>query len=126
MEGLRTLLFLVGWMFLLPTLIFAQSSENASFVPGDVIVKFLIDVEPVGTSFGIASIDRIGQRYGLLDVKKVFPAVDSRGRNIGLHRVYLLKFSNDTNITAAIEGYNADSNAEYAEPNFITAADFIS
>lgn len=98
------------------------------FVGNEMIVKLTAEAARASKwqdgfeRSGIASVDALGQRYGITEVKSVFPETAKDGRRAeqyGLDRIFKVVFDNNVDLFAALEAFQRNPNVEYAEPNTV-------
>jgi subtilisin family serine protease len=123
-------LLLTCLLFLLPVKNMAHDNTFAergrSYVPGSVIVKFKssqnnTNINPRALDAGAASVNDIMSKYGVLEMKKLFPTKEAplqRGK-VDLSTLFELTIPDDVEPLQMIGELEENETIEYAQPNYI-------
>ncbi len=95
--------------------------NQETFIPGEFIVKFkrnikinvLKNLDNILTT-GIASVDNINRKYGVLSAEKLVGSC----HDSSLSNIYRFT-APGSDIQSIVKEYNLDPNVEYAQPNYI-------
>lgn len=104
-----------------------------TFAPGEILLKLQsglgdvqAEVKDEGVTTGLASLDLLNQRFGVITMKRaLFPLAGEKGNEQvarladELSRVYLLELQNGQDVWAIVEAYGHDPHVAYAQPNYL-------
>lgn len=99
---------------------FWPAGPNRNYEPGEILLKLKSNAVITQTQdldkgvLGVPSIDKLNKEYGATWAEKVFDTVSEGDAS----RVYQLELPHNADIEKIIKEYAADSNVEYAEPDY--------
>jgi subtilisin family serine protease len=126
-SGLLILLFVLGLVIPVAGQPAAADSDlKASYVPGEVLVRFAPAAQPQVAALEQGVLPQRLVRQGITGARRLFyPSEQKRITASGLDRVYLLRLAPNTDVSRVIAALRADPSVEYAEPNYILRATVI-
>jgi len=98
----------------------AWPRADKNYEPGEILLKLKSNVAVTQTQdldegiLGVPSLDKLNKKYEVSWAEKVFDTAKEGDAS----RVYQLELPHDSNIEKIIKEYEADSNVEYAEPDY--------
>ena len=107
----------IVWLLMVVTTL---SNAETKWVPGEIIIQLKADISNVpvkGKFTGIASLEDLGLRFGLLSFEKLLPKDSPRLPNIS--KMMLLKFAETADVLELCRQYKTDPNVVFTTPNYI-------
>lgn len=97
-----------------------KTPETSTYLPDRVIVKVAAPGQSSGV-FGVASLDRYLQQFGVYSITPLFPAASppSRSGEVDLTQIYVLRYSSPVDPFAVARELSQLQEVVYAEPWFI-------
>lgn len=128
---LKILYFHILFLFFCSSLCYSGNYSNIRSSNTDIIVKFKksVDTNDVKNK-KLINFEKLNKKYSIKSKKELIKntgkvKLDNVKQEIGLNRIFKIKFNKAQNIKEVLENYNNDPDIEYAEPDYISVLHYL-